>query len=112
MTNELISLDMAGEDETTIALRLDLEIPVLAMSGAACVVLDLGDRPLQRATVAAVALAHRELRAVGGRLVVVTNPAGARQCARVCPEMMVAATTRRRTLRWACRHSPLEMISL
>jgi hypothetical protein len=94
VTNELITLDMAGEDETTVALRLDQEIPALAIAGASCVVLDVGDRPLHRATVAAIALAHHELRAVGGRLVLVTNPAGARECARVCPEMIVAATLR------------------
>jgi hypothetical protein len=62
-----IVLDMSGEDETTVAARLDLEIP---------------------------ALAHRELRAVGARLVVVTDPAGARHCTRECPEMLVAATLR------------------
>lgn len=94
MTNELITLDMAGEDETTVALRLDHEVPALAMAGAACVVLDLGDRSLRHATAAAIALAHRELRATGGRLVVVTDPAGARHCTRECPGMLVAATLR------------------
>jgi uncharacterized protein YhfF len=94
VTNELITLDMAGEDEATVALRLDHEVPALAMAGTACVVLDLGDRPLRHGTAAALALAHRELRATGGRLVVVTNAAGARQCSRVCPELIVAATRR------------------
>jgi hypothetical protein len=94
VTNELITLDMAGEDESTVALRLDQEVPVIAMSGTRYVVLDLGDRTLHRATADAIALAYRELRAVGGRLVLVTNPAGARECARVCPEMTVAATRR------------------
>jgi hypothetical protein len=81
---------MAGEDETTVSRRLDREIPALG----GYVILRLGDRPLRRATAQAIALAHRELRAVGGRLVVVTNPEGARQCARVCPDVFVAATER------------------
>src|SRR4051794_38871354 len=84
---------MTGEDESTICLRLDEEIPALALSRG-YVILRVGDRPLRRATADAVALAHRELRAVGGRLVVVTDQDGARQCTRVCPELLVAATER------------------
>jgi hypothetical protein len=94
VTNELTTLDMAGEDEPTVALRLDQQIPALAASGAKWVVLDLGDRALQRSTAAAIVRAHRELRAVDGRLVVVTSPAGARACGRVCTELIVAATRR------------------
>jgi hypothetical protein len=90
----LVTLDMAGEDETTVCARLDTQIPALTMAGARYVILDLGDCAVRRATADAVVLAHRELRAVGGRLVVVTNPDGARQCSRVCPEMIVAATVR------------------
>jgi hypothetical protein len=91
---ELIALDLSAEDEATVLLRLDQEIPDLALAGVSHVVIDLGDLAPSRATADAVALAHRELCAVGGRLVVVTNQAGARQCARACPEMIVAATMR------------------
>lgn len=92
---QVIELDMSSEDERTVRLRLDHEIPALALGGAGCVILNLGERPaLRRGTADAVALAHRELRAVGAWLVVVTNPAGARQCARVCSDVIVAATRR------------------
>jgi hypothetical protein len=88
-------LDMAGEDDATIARRLDTEIPAAVTSGACYVLLDLGPRPaLRRATAEHVVLAHRELRAVGGRLVVVGTPRAAGECARLCPELFVAATVR------------------
>jgi hypothetical protein len=90
----LVELDMSAEDEAGVVDRLDHEIPALALAGASHVVLDLGDLPFHRATADAVTPAHGELRAVGGRLVVVTTPPGARLCARVCPEMLVTATLR------------------
>jgi hypothetical protein len=91
----LIELDMSGEDEQTVRLRLDQEIPEVAVAGVRHVILNLGERrALQRATREGVASAHRELRAVGGRLVVVTDHAGARHCTRECPDMLVAATRR------------------
>jgi hypothetical protein len=91
----LTTLDMADDDEATVAQRLDQEIPVLALAGTRYVVVDLGDRAsLSRRTVEAVELAHRELRAVGGRLVVVGTPKAASRCSRACPELFVAATVR------------------
>jgi hypothetical protein len=95
MQHGLITLDMSGDDEPTVALRLDGELPAVVMSGARYVILDLGQRPaLRRSTVGEIALAHRELRAVGGRLVVVGTPRAASDCARQCPELFVAATVR------------------
>jgi hypothetical protein len=89
------TLDMGADDEATVASRLDQEIPMLTVAGVRYVVVDLGDRPrLRRKTAEAVALGHRELRAVGGRLVVVGSDKAARRCARGCPELRVAATVR------------------
>jgi hypothetical protein len=91
----LMTLDMSGDDEPTIALRLDGEMPAVVMSGVRHVLLDLGERAaLRRSTADQIALAHRELRAVGGRLVVVGTSRAASACARVCPELFVAATVR------------------
>ena len=91
----LVTLEMVTEDDQTVVLRLDQEVPALALAGTSVVVLKLGDRrELRRSTAKAVALAHRELRAVGARLVVVTDAAGARHCTRVCPDLMLAATER------------------
>ena len=96
MSTELFTtLDMAGDDEATVALRLDHETAALALAGTRYVVADLGDRPPRsRRTVDAVELAHRELRAMGGRLVVVGTPKAASRCCRACPELLVAATVR------------------
>jgi len=92
---DVLTLDMAGDDEATIVLRLDHEIPVLALAGARYVVVDLGDRPaIRRATAAAIVLAHREMRAIGARVVVVGTPKAAHRCCRECPDLLVAATTR------------------
>jgi hypothetical protein len=91
----LTTLDMAVDDEATVASRLDHEIPALALAGSRYVVADLGDRPsVSRRTVEAVELAHRELRAMGGCLVVVGTPKAAFRCCRACPELLVAATVR------------------
>jgi hypothetical protein len=91
----LLTLDMRGADEATIALRLDGEIPAAVVSGARYVILDLGARPaLRRVTAEQVVLAHREMRAVDGRLVVVGTPRAANDCVRLCPELLVAATVR------------------
>jgi hypothetical protein len=95
MQHGLITLDMSRDDEPTVALRLDGEVPAVVMSDVRYVILDLGERPtLRRSTADQIALAHRELRAVGGRLVVVGTQRAAHACARVCPELFVAATLR------------------
>jgi anti-anti-sigma regulatory factor len=91
----LTTLDMRAEDEDTIAARLDHEIAALALAGARYVVVDLGDRPrLSHKTADAVALAHRELRAMGGQMVVVGTPKAAHRCAHESPGLMIAATLR------------------
>jgi hypothetical protein len=91
----LVTLDMAGDDEATICVRLDHAIPALMTSAVRCVVLDLGERrALRRSTAEAIALAHRELRAVRGRLVVATSREAVGTCERLCPELAVAATVR------------------
>jgi hypothetical protein len=91
----LTTVDMAADDEATVTVRLDSEIPALALAGVRYVVVDLGDRPVLRwSTAEAIALAHREVRALGGRLVVVGSPKAAGRCCRVCPELLVAATAR------------------
>ncbi len=95
MQHGLLTVDMSRDDELTVARRLDSEIPAAVLSGAGLVIVDLGPRPgLRRATAEQVVLAHREMRAVGGRLVVVCTPRAAGDCARLCPELLVAATVR------------------
>jgi hypothetical protein len=91
----LTTLDLGAEDEHTIAARLDHGMPTLALSGVRYVVVDLGDRArLSRKTAEAVALAHRELRAMGGQMVVVGTPKAAQRCTRECSSLMIAATLR------------------
>ena len=92
---ELASLDMSGDDESIVRWRLDEEIPARMLSGTRYIVVALGDRPrLRRSTAAAIGLAHRELRAVRGRLVVITNQVTAGHCNRACPDLLVAASVR------------------
>src|SRR3954470_21913436 len=83
---------MSDDDEFTVSRRLDGEVPTALTSGMCHVIVDLGSRPgLRRSTVEQIVLAHREMRAVGGRLVVVGTPSAAVDCARRCPELLGAA---------------------
>jgi hypothetical protein len=95
MQHGLVTLDMSGDDELTVARRLDQEVPAAVLSSVGVVIVDLGARStLRRSTADQIALAHRKMRALGGRLVVVGTPRAAGECARHCPELLVAATVR------------------
>jgi hypothetical protein len=88
-------LDMTADDEATVRHRLYEEIPALIVAAEPDVIVMLGPRPgLRRSTAEAIALAHRELRAARGRLVVVTDQATAARCCRALPALIVAATVR------------------
>ena len=90
-----LTIDMRADDEPAIRHWLLHEVPDLIDTGVRSVVLELGDRTTVRNGVkGALADAHHTLRAVNGRLVVVTSPAIAIECARACPDLLVAATTR------------------
>ena len=91
----LSALDLSSEDPHAIERRLDAEIPALILGGSTHVVVSLGRRrDLPRSTVDAITLAHHEMRAVGGRLVVIAEPDVAAICAQACPGLLVAATER------------------
>jgi hypothetical protein len=95
LSPQVLTLDMTADDEATIRLRLVHEVPAVVEAGARYVVLDLGARDtLRSGLTGTLAGAHRDLRAVKGRLVVVTSPHTAIECARVCPDLLLAATTR------------------
>jgi hypothetical protein len=89
------TVDMSADDEATIRLRLVHELSAIVEAGLSYVVVELGQREtLRRGTTDALANAHRELRAANGRLVIVTSSRAAIECARVCPDLLAAATTR------------------
>ena len=95
MQGRVATLDMTADDDATVRQRLDDEIPALMFAAEQDVIVILGSRPgLHRATAEAIALAHRELHAARGRLVVVTDQATAARCCRRLPELIVAATLR------------------
>jgi hypothetical protein len=95
ITPRVLTLDMTSDDEATIRLWLVHELSAIVEAGAHYVVLELGERDtLRSGTTDALANAHRELRSVKGRLVVVTSQRTAIECARGCPDLLLAATTR------------------